>query len=80
MISELQEDLNYLTTALSGAWWLTPNERRDMMSFDMDEKNILLSDYWVPAGLMPMSAANEPAVDNSVLDEAAKMLGLNDYK
>lgn len=70
MISELQDDLTILTGALSGAWWISPNERRDMMSFDMDE-NPLMDEYWVPSGLMPMSGA---MASDAAVDEALKML------
>lgn len=77
MISELQDDLNYMTQALSGAWWLTPNERRDMMNFGMDEKNTLMDEYWLPVGLSPISGIG---VDDEAIEEAAKRLGINDYK
>jgi HK97 family phage portal protein len=77
MISELQDDLNYMTQALSGAWWLTPNERRDMMNFGMDEKNTLMDEYWLPVGLSPITGAG---IDDEAIEEAAKRLGINDYK
>lgn len=77
MISELQDDLNYMTQALSGAWWITPNERRDMMNFGMDEKNTLMDEYWLPVGLSPISGIG---VDDEAIEEAAKRLGINDYK
>lgn len=73
MISELQEDLQMMTTALSGAWWITPNERRDIMNFATDDKNPQLDDYWVPGGLMPMSAST---VTDAQLEEEEKKLGL----
>lgn len=71
MISELQDDLQYLATALNSVWWLTPNEKRDMLNFPADESNAQLNDYWVPAGLMPMSG-----VDDIALEEAEKRLKL----
>jgi len=73
MISELQDDLQMMTTALSGAWWITPNERRDIMNFATDDKNPQLDDYWVPGGLMPMSAST---VTDAQLEEEEKKLGL----
>jgi HK97 family phage portal protein len=79
MISELQDDLVGLSTALNSCWWLTGNERRDMMSFATDEKNPLLDDYMVPSGLMPMSGYTDEAITDEVLEEAAKSLGINDY-
>ncbi len=79
MISELQDDLNQMTTALQGAWWITPNEKRDMMSFGVDEANPLMDEYFVPSGLMPLSVVTDTPSDVA-LDEAAKSLGINDYK
>lgn len=55
MISELQEDLQKITTALSGAYWITPNEKRDLMNFPSEEDNPLMDEYWVPPNLRPLS-------------------------
>jgi HK97 family phage portal protein len=76
MISELQDDLNALAGALSQVWWLTPNEKRNMLDFGIDEENILMDDYWVPMGSMPMNAM---MINDTVLDEAEKMLKLKNY-
>lgn len=76
MISELQDDITMMSAALNGCWWLTPNERRDMMSFGIDENNEQLNDYWVPSGLMPMSGAN---ITDAAIDEAAKAMDIKDY-
>lgn len=73
MISELQDDLSLMTTALAGAWWVTPNERRDIMNFPADETNAQLNDYWVPAGLMPMS---QSMISDQQLEEEEKRLKL----
>jgi len=73
MISELQDDLQLMTTALAGAWWLTPEERRDIMNFPADDTNPLLKDYWIPAGLVPMSAST---VTDQQLEEEEKKFGL----
>ena len=73
MISELQDDLQLMTTALAGAWWITPEERRDIMNFPADDTNPLLKDYWIPAGLVPMSAST---VTDEQLEEEEKKLGL----
>lgn len=69
MISELQDDLQYMTTALQGAWWLTPNEKRDIMSFGMDEANPLMDEYWIPTGMTTMTDTN---VDDMALEEAER--------
>ena len=50
LIPEMQEDLNEMTTALGGAWWITGNERRDYMSMPTDDSNPVMDDYLVPAG------------------------------
>lgn len=73
MISELQDDLQMMTTALGGAWWITPNERRDIMNFAVDDTNVQLDDYWIPSGLMPMS---QSMVTDEQLEEEEKKLGL----
>lgn len=73
MISELQDDLQLMTTALAGAWWITPEERRDIMNFPADDTNPLLKDYWIPAGLVPLSAST---VTDQQLEEEEKKLGL----
>jgi hypothetical protein len=57
-----------MTGALSGAWWLTGNEKRDMMSFDADP-NPMMDDYMIPAGLVPMAGS---MIDDIALDEANK--------
>ena len=77
MISELQDDISMMTTALQGAWWLKPNERRDLMTFAADDENPLMNDYWVPIGLMPMSGTS---IDDAALDAAAKLLEIDDYR
>jgi HK97 family phage portal protein len=69
MISELQDDLSALATALSGCWWLKPNERREVMKFDSDEENPMMNEYLIPAGLVPMTG-DMLAIDDTQLDEA----------
>lgn len=65
-ISELQDDMKALATWLDIAWWVTPNEKREMMkqgkypdkSFD---------EPWVKTGSAPLSEALMP--DGSEIDE-----------
>ena len=73
MISELQDDLGLMATALSSVWYLTPNEKRDLMNFAADEVTPMMNEYWVPAGLMPMSAS---LVTDEQLNEEESKLGL----
>lgn len=73
MISELQDDLQMMASALSSIWYLTPNEKRDLLNFPADETIPQMNDYWVPGGLMPMSAS---LVTDEQLEEEEKKLGL----
>lgn len=76
MISELQDDLVMITAAIGNAWWINPNERRDIMNFPADEVNPLMNEYWVPLGLNPMGADR---LDDQALEEVEKRLKINDY-
>ena len=73
MISELQDDLQMMATALSSIWYLSPNEKRDLLNFPADETNPMMNEYWLPGGLMPMSAS---MVTDQQLEEEEKKLGL----
>ena len=73
MISELQDDLQMMASVLSSIWYLTPNEKRDLLNFPADETNPLMNEYWVPSGLMPMS---QSMVTDEQLEEEEKKLGL----
>jgi HK97 family phage portal protein len=68
MISELQDDISALITAMQGAWYLTPNEKRDMISFGVDENNPMMDEYFIPAGLIPMSG-DMLSITDDVLDD-----------
>jgi phage portal protein BeeE len=73
MISELQDDLQMMATALSSIYFLTLNEKRDLLGFSADETNPMMNEYWVPSGLMPMS---QSMVTDEQLEEEEKKLGL----
>ena len=73
MISELQDDLQMMASVLSSIWYLTPNEKRDLLNFPADETNPMMNEYWVPSGLMPMS---QSMVTDEQLEEEEKKLGL----
>jgi phage portal protein BeeE len=65
-ISALQEDMKMQAEALNSMWWTTPNEKRDMMGFEMlfeplmdqiliDNSKILLTDLGAVADVtMPV--------------------------
>jgi HK97 family phage portal protein len=77
MISELQEDVQYLASALSQCWWVNGNERREIMGFEIDEINPIMNEYMIPAGLFP---ASQGGVSDVALDESLKMLAIDDYR
>ena len=61
LIPEMQDDMNEMVTALGPAWWITGNEKREIMSYGTDEANPLMDDYFIPAGLVPLGmTAMEP--------------------
>ena len=55
VIPELQEETDKIVDQMTKAWWLTPNEKRAAMSYDHDEDNPILDDYYIPANLIPAS-------------------------
>lgn len=55
MLPEMQEDINTMITSLQGAWWLTGNERREMMVWPKDEQEAMMETYLIPMGLVPMT-------------------------
>lgn len=59
-IPELQEENEKVVDQLSKAWWLTPNEKRAVMNYGVDEDTPALDDYYVPSNLLP--------IDNSDVD------------
>lgn len=58
VIPELQEETDKVVDQLLKAWWITPNEKRAAMNYGIDENQIKLDDYYIPANLIP-SQMNE---------------------
>lgn len=56
VIPELQEEADKVVDQLLKAWWLTPNEKRSVMSYGVDEENEILNDYFIPANLIPVNS------------------------
>ena len=54
VIPELQEEMDKVVDQMSKAWWVSPNEKRESMSYAQEE-NESLNDFYVPANLIPMS-------------------------
>ena len=61
-ISEMQEEMDKVVGQMSQAWWLTPNEKRQAMSYGVESDNEKLNDYYIPANLMPLQ--DEVIVDD----------------
>lgn len=76
VIPELQEDLATQVTGLQNAWWLTPNQRLEIMGWDQSAEP-LMNIQWIPAGLIPI---NETGIDQVQLEEAMKRLDIHDYR
>lgn len=75
VVPELQDDLNTQVIALRDAWWITPNERRDIMQWDpspIPEMEMM----WIPTGLQPMDGFAEREATRAAEAEAM-MANLN---
>jgi HK97 family phage portal protein len=54
VIPELQEEMDKVVDQMTKAWWISPNEKRESMSYAQEE-NESLNDFYIPANLIPMS-------------------------
>ena len=81
-IPELQEETEKVVDQMVKSWWLTPNEKRIAMNYGVDEDNVRMNEYYVPANLIPMepSTGLDDIVD--VLEEQKSLkrevVGMND--
>ncbi len=57
-IPELQEETEKVVDQMSKSWWLTPNEKRIAMNYGVDEDNIRMNEYYVPANLIPIEPSS----------------------
>jgi HK97 family phage portal protein len=62
-IPELQEENEKVVDQLSKAWWVTPNEKRRVMNYGVDEENYALDNYYIPANLLPIETNEMPIPD-----------------
>jgi HK97 family phage portal protein len=67
VIPELQEEADKVVDQLAKAWWLTPNEKRSIMAYGIDEENDVLNDYFIPANLIP-TKVTDVDTENSPID------------
>jgi HK97 family phage portal protein len=76
-LPEMQADLKSLTEWLKEAWWIKPNERRDLMGWEKDDAEPLMDEYWIPNNLTPMSQLQGDGFDQMLNDLG--VAGANDY-
>ena len=55
VIPELMPEQAKLVDQLSKSYWLTTNEKREAVGYGVDEDNIIMNDYLVPSGMIPIS-------------------------
>lgn len=67
-ISEMQEEVDKLVSQLTAAWWVTPNEKREAMSYGKDEENAFMNDYFIPSNLMPQNITMDQLENPKSLD------------
>lgn len=72
-LPELQEDIAQMVTGLAAAWWLTPNQRLEMMGQE-NNSDPMFDEPWIPSGLTPLSQNQGDG-----FDALAGELGLSDY-
>lgn len=75
-LPEMQADMKALTEWLKEAWWITPNEKRDLMGWEKSSE-ALMDEYWVPNGFTPMSQVGGDGFTD-MLNELG-VAGANDY-
>ena len=65
VIPELMPEQAKLVDQLSKSYWLTTNEKREAIGYGVDEDNIIMNDYLVPSGMIPISDL-DLGIDESV--------------
>jgi hypothetical protein len=51
---ELQEDMKETSAILSQSWWITPNEKRAAMRYDIIDEQTM-DEIYIPAGYLPIA-------------------------
>ncbi len=74
VIPELQEESDKVVDQLSKAWWITPNEKREVMNYGVDEEDETLNDYYIPANLIPVKPNEIDAPIESIDIDVNKFL------
>ena len=74
VIPELQEESDRVVDQLSKAWWITPNEKREVMNYGVDQDDETLNDYYIPANLIPVKPNDIDAPIESIDIDVNKFL------
>lgn len=74
-LPELQENMKELASWLAQAWWITPNEKRELMGYEKytDDK---FDEPWVGTGLLPLSELEQP---DDGMDDIISGINSGDY-
>lgn len=67
-IPELQPDMATMAAWLNAAWWVTPNEKREMQDFE-ESTDPNMSKIWLPTGLQLMDDLVLPEAEAPDLDD-----------
>lgn len=59
VIPELQEETDKIVEQMAKSWWVTPNEKRQAMSYGIDEECPELDNYYIPLNLMKLQKEDE---------------------
>ena len=63
---ELQEDMKELSSILSQSWWITPNEKRAAMRYDVIN-DMTMDEVYIPAGYLPIAEVTALQDPNNAL-------------
>ena len=75
-LPEMQQDMKALTDWLKDAWWIYPNEKRELQGYEKST-DPLMDEAWVPNNLTPMSQSQGDGFDQMLNDLG--VAGANDY-
>jgi HK97 family phage portal protein len=75
-LPEMQQDMKLLTEWLKEAWWITPNEKRELQGYEKLTEE-LMDEPWVPQGLAPLSQSSD---DFEKMINSLGVQGANDYE
>jgi HK97 family phage portal protein len=77
-LPELQEDMSKIVTQLAAAWWITPNEKREVMGYEK-LKGKEFDEPWLPVGITPLSTAIADDGFDDLVDEVEEENAKSEY-